>query len=511
MKAFKEIRCLVIDDDDGDFFLAEDALSDIAARPHIAEWAPNYREAESMLAEKPFNVCLVDYRIGPDNGLDFVRKMIAKGCRVPMILLTGMSDPEIDEEAADAGAFDFINKGSITPETLERSIRYSVLLSRQIRKLEENSVLLRVTLEHTGAGIAAFNSSNELETYNSRLLELLDLKDEFSESEESGTSPENSRLRTEIVQRLQLFGKSAAVETEIEFADGRIIEVCINSAPGNRKIIVCTDITERKKAEENLISSREAAVAADEAKSRFLANMSHELRTPLNAIIGFSELMKLQMSQQNANPQWIEYTTDVHSSGAHLLSVINDILEISKIDAGKVSVEPNWIALSDLIEFCQKSVETLAQSREQQLDYQIMGPTVAIRCDHRLMRQALINLLSNAVKFTDDGGKVRTIVDTAEDGRVRICVCDDGIGMSEDELDVCLKPFGQADSSLSRRFEGTGLGLPLVKRYCELHGGDLEIRSDKGLGTRATIVLPAHCAAAPTEEAEADAAAASAA
>ncbi len=274
-----------------------------------------------MLAQQSFNVCLVDYRIGPDNGLDFVRKMISKGCRVPMILLTGMSDPEIDEEAADVGAFDFINKGSITPETLERSIRYSVLLSRQIRKLEENSVLLRVTLEHTGAGIAAFNSSNELETYNSRLLELLDLDENYGDS----TDQDNSALRTEIVQRLQLFGKSAAVETEIEFADGRIIEVCVNSAPGHRKIIVCTDITERKKAEESLIRSREAAVAADEAKSRFLANMSHELRTPLNAIIGFSELMKLQMSQQNANPQWIEYTTDVHNSGAHLLSVINDI------------------------------------------------------------------------------------------------------------------------------------------------------------------------------------------
>lgn len=495
MKAFKEIRCLIVDDDDGDFFLAEDALSDITVRPHTAEWAANYGQAEVMLAQQDFNVCLVDYRIGPDNGLDFVRKMISKGCRVPMILLTGMSDPEIDEEAADVGAFDFINKGSITPETLERSIRYSVLLSRQIRKLEENSVLLRVTLEHTGAGIAAFNSSNELETYNSRLLELLDLDENYGDS----TDQDNSALRTEIVQRLQLFGKSAAVETEIEFADGRIIEVCVNSAPGHRKIIVCTDITERKKAEESLIRSREAAVAADEAKSRFLANMSHELRTPLNAIIGFSELMKLQMSQQNANPQWIEYTTDVHNSGAHLLSVINDILEISKIDAGKVNVEPSWIALSDLIEFCLKSVETLATSRDQKIGYKVTGPITAIRCDHRLMRQALINLLSNAVKFTEDSGCVQTLVETTEDGRIAISVSDDGIGMSTSELDVCLKPFGQADSSLSRRFEGTGLGLPLVKRYCELHGGDLEISSVKNVGTTATILLPAHCAADPSE------------
>jgi signal transduction histidine kinase len=497
LKAFTEIRCLVIDDDDGDFFLAEDALSDIAARPHTAEWAPNYEQAEIMLGEQDFNVCLVDYRIGPKNGLEFVRHMIAKGCRVPMILLTGMSDPEIDEEAADAGAFDFINKGSISPETLERSIRYSVLLSRQIRKLEENSILLRVTLEHTGAGIAAFNSSNELETYNSRLLDLLDLEPDVDGEVEEDTQ---DRLRGLIVERLQLFGKAAAVETEIEFADGRIIEVCVNSAPGNRKIIVCTDITERKRVEESLIQSREAAVAADEAKSRFLANMSHELRTPLNAIIGFSELMKLQMAQRGTNNQWIEYTTDVHASGVHLLGVINDILEISKIDAGKVVVSPQWMDINDLIEFCQKSVETLAGSRDQTLDYKIEGPTSAIQCDHRLMRQALINLLSNAVKFTADGGTVQTCVNTADDGTVRISVVDTGIGMTSEELEVCLKPFGQADSSLSRRFEGTGLGLPLVKRYTELHGGKLEITSIKDSGTTATICLPADCAAESVEE-----------
>ncbi len=144
-------------------------------------------------------------------------------------------------------------------------------------------------------------------------------------------------------------------------------------------------------------------------------------------------------------------------------------------------------------------METLATSRDQKIGYKVTGPITAIRCDHRLMRQALINLLSNAVKFTEDSGCVQTLVETTEDGRIAISVSDDGIGMSTSELDVCLKPFGQADSSLSRRFEGTGLGLPLVKRYCELHGGDLEISSVKNVGTTATILLPAHCAADPSE------------
>jgi signal transduction histidine kinase len=499
LKAFKEIKCLIVDDDEGDFFLAEDALSDISVRPHLADWAPTYEQAEVMLAGKDYNVCLVDYRIGPKNGLTFVRRMIARGCRVPMILLTGMSDPEIDEEAADAGAFDFINKGSITPETLERSIRYSVLLSRQLRRLEDNSVLLRVTLEHTGAGIAAFDSGNKLETYNNRLLEILDLQEDANDVGDDGATAEtHERLRRKIVRRLQLFGQNAEIDTEIEFADGRIIEVCINSAPDNRKIIVCSDITERKKAEEDLIRSREAAVEADESKSRFLANMSHELRTPLNAIIGFSELMKIQMAQHSANPQWIEYADDVHSSGTHLLAVINDILEISKIDAGKVTLTPDWSDIGELVEFCQKSVATQARARGQRLGYRINTTLETVRCDRRLMRQALINLLSNAVKFTPDGGMVRTSVDANPDGSISFSVVDNGIGMTTKEIDICMKPFGQADSSLARRFDGTGLGLPLVQRYTELHGGRLEIQSVKNKGTTATITLPAECAAGDT-------------
>lgn len=244
------------------------------------------------------------------------------------------------------------------------------------------------------------------------------------------------------------------------------------------------------KLERELRASRDQARAADEAKTRFLANMSHELRTPLNAIIGFSELLKLQMGQEDANPNWIDYVTDVHASGTHLLGIINDILEISKIDAGSVDLNRDLVSATELFEFCRKSVSAIAKSQNQSLICEVDPGLGEIICDKRLIRQALLNLLSNAVKFTGDGGQIETAISADSQGRVHITVTDDGIGMTSHEVEICMQPFGQADSTLSRRFEGTGLGLPLVKRYSELHGGELRVSSKKGSGTTATIVLP---------------------
>ena len=505
MAEFGNIKCLIIDDDEDDFFIAESALLDIKTHKHETQWASDYESAEQELESGEFDVCLVDYRIGPSTGLEFIKDMIARGCRVPMILLTGMSDDAIDQEAARAGAFDFIEKSALESRVLERSIRYSIAQAAQMRKLQNQTTLLRATLEHTGAGIAAFNQNRHLETYNRRLLEILEVpEDEISELEQHQGDEIPLHVTDIIASRLKCFEAAATLETEVEMPGGRTIEVRNNIAPDGRQVIVCTDITERKEAELDLIASREAAIEADKAKSEFLANMSHELRTPLNAVIGFSEMLKQLMVDERADAKWIEYADDITNSGKRLLDLINDVLQVSKIDFGKYEIAEQDLYVTDIFNFCKKQIDHGYRDREPSVVFESPDKDLAITCDNNLVNQALLNLLSNAVKFTPGGGAIVVSAKRNRSNEVIIAVSDEGIGMSEEELSKCLEPFGQADGSLTRRFEGTGLGLPLVQRYAALHGGRLEIQTEKDVGTTALFILPARRLALSEASGQAD-------
>lgn len=489
MKNAEKIECLIIDDDDDDFFIADDALSDITSRPHVATWASSYEKAEELIASQDFDVCLVDYRIGARTGLDFVKEAIAKGVRIPMILLTGISaGQEIDEEASESGAFDFIEKSEITSQFLERSIRYSIAQAQQLRKLEENTTLLRATLEHTGAGIAAFNKDRELETINSRLTKILGIA--APGNADDGYTTPDVELAALVIEKLQVFEVEADQSREIEVADGRTIEVRNNLAPDGRRVIVCSDVTDRKRNELELIASREAAISANEAKSRFLANMSHELRTPLHAIIGFTEVVQAHLKQSNADGSLLDHTDEVVSSGRNLLNLINDILTLSKLDYGDIDMHNEWIEVRELTGFCRNKFEDTLATKNQRLTEDICSDEIFVNCDGNIIKDALFNLVSNATKFTDENGTIGLEVECSDSGELCLSVSDNGIGMTEDEKSECMQLFRQADNSLARKYEGTGLGLPLVQRYIELHDGWLNIETEKDVGTRVTVVLP---------------------
>jgi signal transduction histidine kinase len=235
--------------------------------------------------------------------------------------------------------------------------------------------------------------------------------------------------------------------------------------------------------------AKEGAEAASRAKSDFLANMSHELRTPLNAIIGFSEVIKMAIFGP-VSERYRSYADDIFNSGTHLLGLINEILDLSKLEAGRLELQEEPIDLASLIETCLTLVENQAQRAKIRIFASVDNTYPMIRADDRRLRQILINLLSNAVKFTPEGGHIRVSSFPTHNG-IAIAVSDTGIGMAPEEIPKAMTIFGQIDSKISRKHEGTGLGLPLAKRLVELHGGTLTIDSKIDIGTTITIFLPA--------------------
>ena len=236
--------------------------------------------------------------------------------------------------------------------------------------------------------------------------------------------------------------------------------------------------------------ARQQAEEASLSKSRFLANMSHELRTPLNAIIGFAEIIQKEMMGPLGNPRYGEYVTDILSSGQHLLSLINNILDMSKIESGSWRIQPE---MTDPVEIMEASIRTFRERAEGRGVFMTMAVDARLfegYVDRQALRQILLNLISNAVKFTPPGGRIEVGVRPMEDGGFRIWVSDTGIGIAPEHIPLVLAPFGQVENDLTRQYEGTGLGLPLVKSLVEMHGGSFEISSMPGEGTTMTASFP---------------------
>ncbi len=240
---------------------------------------------------------------------------------------------------------------------------------------------------------------------------------------------------------------------------------------------------------ERLALAQNAAETANRAKSIFLANMSHELRTPLNAILGFSEMLRDGLAGP-PGPAWATYAGHVHTAGSHLLTIINDVLDLSKVEAGRMDIDEEPIEIERLLREVFNLLAPRARGSGINLSKSTDPALAMIKADPVRLKQIVLNLLSNALKFTPSGGSVRVFVQRSLAGTIDLSVADTGTGMTEDEVKLALEPFGQADNGLGRKHEGTGLGLPLAARLAELHGGSLSIDSRKGLGTTVTIHLP---------------------
>ncbi|MBT8203078.1 MAG: HAMP domain-containing protein [Acidimicrobiia bacterium] len=242
------------------------------------------------------------------------------------------------------------------------------------------------------------------------------------------------------------------------------------------------------------VAERQAAEAsaddANRAKSAFLANMSHEMRTPLNAVLGLTELMKMEALGPMGDPRYGEYASDIHEAGTHLLALINDILDLARIEAGKLELTEESVELAEAAATAVRMVSHFADQRGVTISSRVPAALGSIWADDRRVRQMIINLVNNAVKFTPAGGTVDVTAAEAVDGSVSISVADTGIGMSPDEIAVAMTPFGQVETSESATEAGSGLGIPITRRLIEAHGGTLQIESEPGSGTTVSLSFP---------------------
>lgn len=267
------------------------------------------------------------------------------------------------------------------------------------------------------------------------------------------------------------------------------LETCDSEQP----LVIATyvDITKRKQIEVDILATKEDAEHASDAKTRFLGNMSHELRTPLNAILGFSELLNSPIAASIAQEKKSEYIELIHSSASHLLSVLNDILDMSKIESGMYEIVAETFALQNCLTKTVAMMQGQAQIRSINLQGLGFSDMPEIVADERAIRQILINLVSNALKFSDDNSVVSVVAERSA-RHIKLKIEDNGIGISEENIGNLGDPFFQADSKYDRKYEGTGLGLSVVRGLLQLHNGDIEFTSTRGKGTTVTVTIPIH-------------------
>lgn len=382
-------------------------------------------------------------------------------------------------------------------EKLSRQMQDEEKMARALRESEQK---YRAIFENAGIGISQIAPTGEWINANRTMAQILGFDNAqellLAQPDLHGRLFIDPSVRRDWFSRLETTNQKGR-EVELRNQKGGTVWVnmtghAVRDPMGDVTHFECTmfDITERRRAELELMAAKENADFANRSKSEFLANMSHELRTPLNAIIGFSEIIRDQLFGPVGQQQYVEYAGDIYDSGSLLLSLINDILDMSKIEAGKRELAETTMDIEQMVRAVSRLVAARAKAGKLKLVMNVPHNLPALRAEERAIKQVLTNLLTNAIKFTHEGGSVTLTASVDDRNHMIIKVEDTGIGMSPDEIPVAMAPFGQIESALSRKNQGTGLGLPLTRALVELHGGTLTLQSKVGIGTVVTLTFP---------------------
>jgi two-component system, cell cycle sensor histidine kinase PleC len=404
-----------------------------------------------------------------------------------------------------------------------------------VERTVEADLRLRDAIETIPEAFVVWDAQNRLVLCNSNFQELHNLPDDAIKAGASYEAVVASGRKPVVRSKVTSEGQSPGARTfEAQLDDGRWLHISERRTKDGGYVSVGTDITNIKRHEEKLMESEKRLMAtvadlrhsqqklerqaeevadlaekyaeektraeeANQAKSKFLANMSHELRTPLNAIIGFSEIMESGMFGALGSDKYREYCGDIHQSGQYLLDVINDILDMSKIEAGRIRLDAEPVELEPFLNDAMRVVSGRANDKRLKLTVRI-GNGIRLIADHRLLKQIMLNLLSNAVKFTPEGGRITIRARATASGWVSISIADTGIGIPEDALARLGRPFEQVESQLTKSHQGSGLGLAIAKSLTELHQGTMRIHSTLGRGTMVLLRLPMKRPATHKEE-----------
>jgi signal transduction histidine kinase len=417
---------------------------------------------------------------------------------------------------APAAVVAFVILGAIGLVVLWQIVAIRRVTREQVKVIEARNDALRQSAQMLGAtiqsiedGIAVWDRDRKLQHWNRAYMQMWQFPESFLRSGVTMDEMLDELARNGRAQRLENddLGKPATDPKAFEpsgrwlyrRADGRLLSVRRLPIGDEGYMAICSDLTAQKQHEDELVKAWEQAVIANRSKSEFLANVSHELRTPLNAIIGFSEVVERELFGPLGNERYVSYVRDIRNSGEHLLSLINDILDLSKIEAGRFQLRMEEVDCNEIAHSVARLIRPRTVEHGLTMKIDLPDRPVVLNADKRAVKQVLINLLSNAVKFTPENGTV-TLASRAWHDGVEFTVSDTGIGIDEKDMHVALAPFGQIDSQFTRKYEGTGLGLPIVKGIVELHGGTLEIKSEPTQGTSVIVRFPNHPPEPPMAE-----------
>lgn len=489
MREPEEIDIMVVEDNPGDARLLEAMLVSSMSGLAVVHRCETIEKAMVLADEQSPDVAILDLSLPDAMGLEGVIKLSQKNPDLAIVVLTGLDDEELSRDALRLGAQDYLHKNDANPQSLCRTLRYAI-------ERQELANALRNQVEELDAARQRFRSLIE------------DSADAMLVIDEDGRVQFGNRAAEELLARPldELIGEPVGIPfdgrsdsgLDLFRPDGKriIIDMRVVQTLWNEEeayIATFRDVTDQRRTERALRIAKQAAESSSRMKSAFLASMSHELRTPLNGILGYSEAIMHELYGSLNNGKYVEYIHSIHESGRHLLGLINDLLDHSKIEAGEFAINGGVARPIDAIDEAIEGIKPNADAKNIRIEEDLSPDALLeLQADGFRLRQVMLNLLSNAVKFSPQGGTITVGCDLNRQGDIQMTVADNGPGIPPEQIHKALAPFGQVDNPYTKApLEGTGLGLPLSKRLVELHGGDLRIRSTQGGGTTVVVTLPA--------------------
>ncbi|WP_193368651.1 ATP-binding response regulator [Pelagibius marinus] len=469
---------------------ADDAAARRAASAFREEviWAGNLFGAAAALRQGNVAAVLLEAGFTGCRPSDVLNLLSGTAPDAPLILLADNDHLLVAMNAVRQGAHDYILKSDLDDPVFRHRLKFRIerfartcQTRRRLQQAEEKKTRFESLVQDNSDAMLVLDLRGHIRFANPAAANLFRRNPASLLGSNPGI-PIDDGDTMEIV-----IGRHRSSDT---VADLRITRTTWNGEPA--VLATLRDISLRKRTERALLLAKQQAELASEMKSKFLANMSHELRTPLNSIIGFTEMMQRGVFGKIDNPRYEDYLATIRNSGRHLLTLINNLLDLSKIEAGREELDEQTVDVHDLLQTAIHAEEPTAREHGLRLSCNIEGPARLLRADPVKLDQIVLNLLSNGIKFTPEGGKVTVSGEVTETGDYKITVADTGCGMNEDDIPEAMGLFSQIRSPYVRtRDRGTGLGLPIARSLAELHGGTLTITSRRGLGTQVSVTLPA--------------------